>query len=98
MVDLSQNFGFGNIGTLGEGFNRLVMPAFELAGIAVVIYLLIGAFKFITSGGDKNKTAEAQQMITHAIIGFVLLVLLFTLVQIVPEFFGAGGLNIIYKK
>jgi hypothetical protein len=96
-VDLRSNFGFGKIDTLGEGFSKLTMPIFEIAGIAVVIYLLIGGIKYITSGGDKNAIASAQQMITHAIIGFVLLVLLFVIVQFVPEFFGAGSLNIIYK-
>lgn len=95
MVDLSEQFGFGNITTLGAGFNRLVGPAFAIAGVAVVIYLLIGGLKYMTSGGDKNAIASAQQMMTHAIIGFVLLVLLFVIVQFVPEFFGAGALKII---
>lgn len=94
-VDLGQNFGFGWITTLGQGFSLLVMPAFELAGVAVIIYLLIGGIKYMTSGGDKNAVAAAQQMITHAIIGFILLVLLFVIVQYVPEFFGAGDLNIV---
>lgn len=93
-VDLGINFGFGNITTLGQGFSQLVMPAYEIAGVAVIIYLLIGGIKFITSGGDKNATASAQQMITHAIIGFVLLVLLFVIVKFVTEFFGAGTLKI----
>lgn len=96
-VDISKEYGFGYIKTLGGGFNYLVGPAFTIAGIAVVIYLLIGAVKFITSGGNKDKTAEAQQMITHAIIGFILLVLLFTIMQFIPEFFGAESLKIINK-
>lgn len=97
MVNLGDEFGLGKISTLGEGFTRLVMPAFELAGVAVAIYLLVGAIKFITSGGDKNAVASAQQMITHAIIGFVLLVLLFVIAQFIPEFFGAGALRIITR-
>lgn len=95
MVDLGKEFPFGDILSLGQGFNRLVMPVFEIAGVAVVIYLLIGGVKYMTSGGDKNAVASAQQMITHAIIGFVLLVLLFLIVQFVPEFFGAGALKIV---
>lgn len=87
-ADLRGNYGFGDIDTLGQGYSRLVMPAFEIAGVAVIIYLLIGAFKFMTSGGDKEAKAQAQAMITHAIIGFVLLMLLFLIIQLVPEFLG----------
>ncbi|MFA5932634.1 MAG: hypothetical protein WCV81_00040 [Microgenomates group bacterium] len=94
MIDLGQQFGFA-LPTLGAGFNRLVMPAFEIAGVAVIIYLLIGGIKYMISAGDKNAVASAQQMITHAIIGFILLILLFVIVQFVPEFFGAGALRII---
>lgn len=94
-VDLGKNYGFGDIPNLGEGFNRLVMPVFEIAGVAVGIYLLIGAIKFITSGGDKESIASARAMITHAIIAYVLLMLVFLLMKVVPEFFGAGSLSII---
>lgn len=94
-VDLEKNYGFGNIPTLGEGFNRLVTPTFTIAGIAVGIYLIIGAIKFITSGGDKEAISSARAMITHAIIAYVLLMLIFIIMKFVPEFFGAGSLSII---
>ena len=97
MVDLGKEFGFGEILTLGQGFNRLIIPTFALAGIMVGIYLLIGAIKFITSGGDKEAIASARAMITHAIIAYVLLVLVFTLTKFIPEFFGAGILLQIIK-
>lgn len=93
--NLGDEFAFGNINTLGEGYSRLIMPIFELAGIAVGIYLLIGAVKFITSGGDKEAVSSAKAMITHAIIAYVLLMLIFILMKFIPEFFGAGTLQII---
>jgi len=97
-VNLKTNFGFGDILNLGQGFNRLVMPVFEIAGVAVLIYLIIGGIKYMTSAGDKNAVASAQQMITHSIIGFILLVLLFVIIQVIPEFlFGAGTLRILGK-
>ncbi len=90
-VDIGSNFGFGDIQTLGAGYTRLIMPGFELAGIAVGIYLTIGAVKFITSGGDKEAISSARAMITHAIIAYVLLILLFILMKFIPEFLlGAG--------
>lgn len=94
-IDLGQNYGFGNINSLAEGFGRLIGPAFTIATIAVVFYLLIGAFKYLTSGGDKNAVGEAQKMIIHAIIGFILLMAMFLVLQFIPEFFGLKGFKII---
>lgn len=87
-VDLEKEFAFGDIGSLGEGVGRLVVPTFSIAAIVVTIYFLIGAFKYLTAGGDKEATAAAQGMITHSIVGFILLVLLFLIMQYLTGAFG----------
>ena len=94
-VPLSQQYAFGNIKSLSQGVGYIIGPAFEIAGILVLFYFLIGAFQYLTSGGDKNTTASAQGKITHAIIGFVLLILLFVIMKFVPEVLGLSGFNII---
>ncbi len=76
-VDISKQYGFGDITNLGQGIDRLVYPAFSIATTAVVIYFVYAAFKYLTSAGDKEAVGEAQKMITHSIIGFVLLMFLF---------------------
>lgn len=81
-------YGFGDIGTLGEGVNRLVMPVFSIAVAVVVIFILIGAFNFLTAGGDKERVASARNMIAHALIGFVLLIFAFLLMQYILPAFG----------
>lgn len=86
-VDISQNFGFGNIKSLGEGINLLVAPVFSVATTLVVIYFLVGAFKYLTSGGDKEALASAQNILTHTVIGFVILIFIFLVLQFIPEAF-----------
>ena len=86
--DLKTEYGFGKFTSLGEALGTLVGPAFTIAAVAVVIYFLIGALKYLLSAGDKNATSSAREMITHAIIGFVLLMMLFLILQFVPEFLG----------
>lgn len=44
------------------------------AGITVLIMLLLGAYDWITSGGDKEKLSKAQQKITNAVIGIIVIV------------------------
>jgi len=48
-----------------------------IAAIALLIYLLLGAFEWITSGGDKDKLTKAQLKITNAVVGiFVIIIVL----------------------
>lgn len=79
--DIGSCFGFGDITSLGDALSRLVVPGFSLAAVAVVIYFLLGAFKFLTSGGNKEEVAAARAMITHAIIGFIILMFAFLILQ-----------------
>lgn len=90
-VSLKTTYGFGWIGSLSEALGKLTGPAFAIAAAAVIIYLLIGAFKFLTSGGDKNAIASGRDMITHAIIGFMLLIILFLILQYLPGALGIGN-------
>lgn len=87
-VELGKEYSFGGIKSLGQGLSFLVQPAFAIAAIGVVIYFLIGATRMIFSGGDKNAVASAREMITHAIIGFILLILMFVILEFVPKFLG----------
>lgn len=79
--DIGSCFGFGGFKSLGQATSSLVMPIFSLAAAAVVIYFLFGAFKLLTSGGNKEEVAAARNMITHAIIGFIILMFAFFILQ-----------------
>lgn len=85
---LGDIFGFGDIQSFGQGFGRLVAPALSIAGVAVVIYFLIGGIQLLTSSGDKGAVSSAKDKITHAIIGFLLIFLVFLIMQFIPELFG----------
>lgn len=80
-VDIGKEFGFGDIQSLGEGTSRLVAPAFQATAAVVVIYFLLGAFKYLRAGGNKEELEGARQMIVHAIIGFIILMFAFLLLQ-----------------
>jgi len=93
-VDIGQKFGFGDIGSLGEGTSRLVTPFFSIAAFLVILYFLLGAFKYLKSGGNKEELEAAKQMIYHAIVGFLILMLAFLVIQFIPQFFNLAGLDI----
>jgi len=59
--------GFGKF--IGFGINIFV----TVAGLFLLFYLLWGAFDWINSGGEKEKITKAQNKITNALIGMVLI-------------------------
>lgn len=88
-VPIGEKFGFGNITSLGQGTSQLVLPVFSVATSLVVVYFIFGAFKYLTSGGNKEELEGARRMITHAIIGFVILMMAFLVLQfILSSLFG----------
>jgi len=80
-VDIKKDFAFGEVATLGQGVSLLVMPAFSIAAVAVVFYFLFGAFKWLTSAGNKDAISSARGQMTHAIIGFIILMFSFLILQ-----------------
>jgi len=95
-VDIGKEYAFGDIKSLGEGTDRLVGPTFSIATVAVVMYFLFGAFKILTAGADKEAMGNARNMITHAIIGFVILMFAFLILQfLLSSLFGIKDFQII---
>jgi hypothetical protein len=54
-----------------------------LIGIISVIMIMVGAFKYITSGGDSGKVTSAKNTIVYALIGLVIAALAQVLVRYV---------------
>lgn len=95
-VKIGQEFGFGNITSLGQGTNLLIAPVFSIAAAIVVIYFLLGAFKYLRAGENKEEVEGARQMITHSIIGFIILMFAFLILQfLLSSLFRITNLQII---
>jgi len=75
-----------------QGFECIVRIIFNLAirlaGLAVFIMLLVGGFKYLTSGGDPKATESAQKTITYAILGLALLLGGWLILLFIKEFTG----------
>ena len=59
--------GLGNF--IAFGINMFIM----VSGLALIIYLLWGAFEWITSSGEKEKISKAQNKITNAVVGMIII-------------------------
>lgn len=94
-IELKDQYAFGQVKSLGEALSFLVNPAFAIAGTAVAFYFVIGAVKLIISTGDKEKVKSAREMITHSIIGFIMLIMAFLIFQYLPPLLNLVGFDLI---
>jgi Type IV secretion system pilin len=65
----------------------VIMNGFFFIGlIAVLLYLLYGGIKWIMSGGDPKALAAARDTLVHAVIGFLILSLSYTIATVFSSF------------
>ncbi len=113
MNQLAQNLDIPGVGVVNNpvtspqvqtpgGFISTLIPyAYTVAGILVFIYLLIGGFRFLTSGGDPKAVAEAREHIYAALIGFAIVFGSYFLLQLAEVIFGfkvTGFLPVVYAQ
>jgi hypothetical protein len=67
---------------------------FVVAILLVLAYLIFGAFKWITSGGDKDAIKGARGMIVNALIGLAVLALAFVIARVVGAILGIDFANL----
>jgi hypothetical protein len=81
----SQNGGAGNCDTsAATNITGTAVSILSLVvGAAAVIMIMVGGFKYITSGGDANKVGNAKNTLVYALIGLVIAVLAQLLVHYV---------------
>lgn len=77
---------------LGSLISWILNIVFAIGAIIALFYLIWGAFNWITSGGDKGKTADARNRIIAAIVGLILLAATWTLLTVVLNLLGAGSI------
>ncbi len=72
--------------------NIFIKVIYSLAGIALLIMIVWGAFNWITSGGNKESLQAAQKRIVSAITGAIVLALAAPLTNFIMEILGLGKL------
>ncbi len=88
-VDIgSQTSGFFGYTCIGHLVSNLVAAAFIVSGVAFFVIFVMGGVQYLTSGGDKGKTGEAQGRITAALIGLTIVASSWAIYKLVLYFFG----------
>ena len=78
---------------IGQIVGFVVGFIITLSFLAALLYITIGAFQWITSGGDKQKVADARNHIIAAIIGLIIIALSFVIINVVLQALNLGSLS-----
>jgi hypothetical protein len=68
----------------------IVDDLLRIAGVVAVAYVLIGAFKYVTSQGDPEQAARAQSTIINALVGTAIAITAATFVNFLGLRLGGG--------
>ncbi|MBI2011480.1 hypothetical protein HYS91_01795 [Candidatus Daviesbacteria bacterium] len=79
---------------LGTIIGNLVTIVIVLGALMVLVFLVIGAFNWITSGGEKEKVASARGTILNALIGLVVLAVAFVIANVAGAVVGISIFNL----
>jgi hypothetical protein len=79
-----------NVGNLLSFFIKLL---FAVGGVLMLIYLILGGVRYITSGGDKVQAQAARDMITHALIGIIIIASSYAIANLLNTLFGINIFN-----
>jgi magnesium-transporting ATPase (P-type) len=83
----------GGLDTLSSGISVALTFMIIIAIILSLFYLVYGGVQWTASGGDKGKITSARAKITYALIGLIVAVTSFFLINFIGNFFGVSLLN-----
>lgn len=72
----------GGVSTL---ISIVVGDAMVVAGVILIIMIIFSGYAMISGSGNPQKQQEAQNILTYAVIGFILVVGAFFIVNIVEK-------------
>lgn len=64
---------------------------FIIAGLVALVYLLLGALSWITSGGNKESVDKAREKIQAALVGLILIFVVLATVAVIENIFFPGN-------
>ncbi len=83
---------FTDTGLISQIIGTFLPAVIAVGGMLTIIFIIISGIQFITSGGDPKGAAAAKDKLVYAVIGFVLLILAFAILQIVDRILLRSGI------
>ncbi len=73
-------------GSIQPIVDKVLGYLFPMASLIALVFIIIGGYMWMVSGGDPSKVKQAQGTLTWAILGLVIVLLIFGILRIVINF------------
>jgi hypothetical protein len=81
--------------TLNQLIERIIKILLGVAFAIAVLFLIIGGFYYITARGNEEQSATGRQTVINALIGIVIIIMAYVLVNVVANLaFNSGDSGI----
>jgi hypothetical protein len=85
---LSGLFGSGGL-TSNTSLPQLIAYVIQLmllfAGGVAIVFVIIGGYQYITSGGNEESAEKGRKTLTNAIIGVIIIILSYTIITVIAN-------------
>ena len=71
-------------------FQNIINWILAFAGVVALFLIIWAGIKYIRSGGEEEKIKSARETLTYAIIGLVVILLSFAIINIISAITGVG--------
>ncbi len=78
----------GGAAVIGSYIAILIQTSLVLGGLAVLLYMFLGAIGWITAGGDSGKIEKARDRIIQSIVGLAVLASVVAIAAFIGPVFG----------
>jgi hypothetical protein len=82
-------------GALG-GFMEVVRALLGISFLFAVMFIIIGIFRFLVSTGNIDAAKQGNQTITNALIGIVIIIVAYAILNYFGANYAAETINITY--
>jgi energy-converting hydrogenase Eha subunit B len=87
-IDNPYETDYGTTGGLGAFINNIVQMIMTVGGLIFFGLLVYGGIQYLTSGGNEDTVESAQNTITYAVLGLVIIAAAWFIVKILETVLG----------
>lgn len=67
---------------------KLLNVVFSIVGLVAIVMIVYGGFQIMISGGEEKKYEQAKKTITYAVVGLVVVILSYSILNFIVSAFG----------
>ncbi len=74
-----------------QAINKVIQFALFIVGLVAVVFVVIGGYRYIMAGGNEENVKAAKSTIKNALIGLIIVLFAWAIVNVVASFISRGG-------